>query len=286
MPATTRSKSKQTRLDDFADDNEGTTKKPGNSNIRNAKASKSSSKPSQKGDPTEDRETRGEEDSAKTSTLGKRKQPKNVSSSQTPPAKKRQQKEISSSGDTTSASASEDIKPIVINRAPVLQLWGASVAQFLHPNIPWSTCLGIGSQIAALCAISKGRSIGTIEQADPDKKAEKDKKRRKTAESADEELKVMGFAMQVKNSEVVAQGKPKKANEALLKGKFGDGGYEAARSTMAEALKSWKGKETDLNKKAFAMYEHFRPSVQSGQRGWGRKGELKLENIHESVHRH
>lgn len=277
MPATTRSKSKQTRLDEFADEHAGTTKKLGDS----------TGKSSQVKSARENRETKAEEqDPRKSSTLGKRKQPKNVSRSQSPPAKKRQQKEISASGDVTSPPASEDIKPIVINRAPVLQLWGASVAQFLHPKIAWSTCLGIGSQIATLCAISKGRSIGTIEQADPDKKAEKAEKRRKTAESADEELEVMGFAMHVKNGEVVAQGKPKKASETQLRGKFGDAEYEAAKSTMAEALRSWKGKETDLNKKAFAMYEHFRPSVQSGQGGWGRKGELKLENIHESIHRH
>lgn len=57
-------------------------------------------------------------------------------------------------------------KPIMINRSPVLQLWGACVAGFLHEDLPWETCLNIGAAIAALCAVSKGRAIGMIEPKD------------------------------------------------------------------------------------------------------------------------
>ena len=43
-----------------------------------------------------------------------------------------------------SADASSLEKPIVINRSPVLQLWGACVAGFLHPELGWEVCLNIG----------------------------------------------------------------------------------------------------------------------------------------------
>src|SRR4051794_6442045 len=36
-----------------------------------------------------------------------------------------------------SGSGSE---PIIINRAPVLQLWGSVVAKFVHPDLPWLAC--------------------------------------------------------------------------------------------------------------------------------------------------
>lgn len=92
--------------------------------------------------------------------------------------------------------------------------------------------------------------------------------------------------MHVKDGELVVQGKPKQANEDLLKGKFGDEeDFERAKNAMSSALQSWEGKEEELNKKAFGMYEQFRPSVKSGQGGWGRKGELLVKDIRESVRR-
>lgn len=299
MPVTTRSKTKQTRLDDFANEDATTTKRLEKPSNKKGNAYNDSSKTGRSKNRVETK-TNGSSTTKESLTPRKRKGVTNAgvppseeehqpSSTTAGPAAKKQrhQKKISASGEITSPPAAPSIKPssIVINRAPVLQLWGASVAHFLSPDTAWSTCLGIGSQIATLCAISKGRSIGAIEPADPDKKAEKAEKKRRTAESANEELEVMGFAMHVKDGEVVVQGRRKKANEEQLKGKFGDEGYEAAKLAMAEALESWRGKEDELDKKAFAMYEHFRPVVQSGQGGWGRKGELSLENIHESVHR-
>src|ERR1700760_837001 len=57
---------------------------------------------------------------------------------------------------------------ILINRAPVLHLWAASVAQFRYPSLPWSTCLSAGAAVAAICAVSKGRAIGVMEPKDKD----------------------------------------------------------------------------------------------------------------------
>jgi hypothetical protein len=167
--------------------------------------------------------------------------------------------------------ASDGTKPIIINRAPVLQLWSASVAEFLNPDLPWDSCLSIGSAVSSLCAISKGRAIGVI---DPKDSVEKPKK-----EKQGEEVAVMGFHLRMKDGSVLLGGKAKAANEEGLRKKFGEEGYQAAGDAFRDGLASWEGCEDELDGKAFHMYERFRPSVAGGQRGWGKKGELDLEEV-------
>lgn len=177
-------------------------------------------------------------------------------------------------------------KPIMINRAPVLQLWGAAVTHLVYPDVSWITCLSAGNAISSLCAVSKGKSIGVIEPQDEDPQESRKRKAAKKEVSEMEqttELQVMGFPLHVKDEDVLLGGKSKRLKEATLKAKFGgDESYDAVRKTMEEALQQWKEYEEDLNKKAFHMYEQFRPSVASGQQGWGRKGELNLGQV-ESV---
>ena len=168
-------------------------------------------------------------------------------------------------------------KPIIINRAPVLHLWSASVAQFLHPDLPWDSCLSIGSAVSSLCAISKGRSIGVIEPKDSEAKSKKEKQ--------GEEVAVMGFHLRIEDGAVLLGGKAKAANGEGLRKKFGEEGYQAARHAFRQGLASWEGCEDELDGKAFHMYERFRPSVAGGQRGWGRKGELSLEEVRSVVSR-
>lgn len=182
-----------------------------------------------------------------------------------------------------SASASldhhHDHPHIQINRAPVLTLWAASVTSFLHPSLPWSTCLSAGSAISSLCAISKGRAIGTINQPeDRDTSSDHPKQPR----DDEEEINVMGFKLHIKDGVVVIGGDKKKGNEKALEAKFGDEEEHEARECFQKCLETWKGHEEELSKKAFGMYEKFRPDVASGQRGWGRKGDLSLEKV-ESV---
>ncbi|KAK0641451.1 hypothetical protein B0T16DRAFT_214666 [Cercophora newfieldiana] len=179
-----------------------------------------------------------------------------------------------------------DLEPIIINRAPVLELWGACVSHFLHPELPWTTCLSIGSTISSITAISKGRSIGTISQPDPD---EHKKKRKRATEGgdADEEIKVMGFPVRLKGEVVIFKGKPKPGNEESLAKRFGgEENVERTRRVTESALRhSWKGREADLEKEAFSMYERFRPDVPKGKGGWGRKGVLSLGKIEHVVQR-
>lgn len=174
-------------------------------------------------------------------------------------------------------------KPIIINRAPVLELWGACVAHFLHPDFSWDLCLSIGSSISTITAISKGRSIGTI--APPDE-SKKDASKDQTEKRGDylSTVKVMGFPMQLKGDSVIVKGKPKTTREVSLVRKYGsDEIYGKAKDAMSEALQDWKGKEDGLDAKAFHMYEQFRPDVAKGQKGWGRKGELHLSKVKDTI---
>jgi len=52
---------------------------------------------------------------------------------------------------------------------------------------------------------------------------------------------------------------------------------EFVNKTMAALAASFKPQE--LAEKAFGLYERFRPSIPEGVRGWGAKGELKLDVI-------
>ena len=235
MPATTRSAAKQTHLEDFTD----TSVTPG--------ASKS-----------------------KDININPRKRKSESKQNVAPPAKK--PKESSTAKDTGDGAKDN---PIVINRAPVLQLWGACVTKVVCPDLSWQTCLSAGNAISSLCAVSKGKAIGMIERKERDEDANK---RSKKDTASLENIHVMGFPIPIKDG-VAMMGKTKKTlAEGQLRYKYGnDAKYEGAKKTFQEALKKWKGEEDILQKNAFHMYEKFRPSVPKGQPGWGRKGHLDLE---------
>lgn len=171
---------------------------------------------------------------------------------------------------------------ILINRAPVLHLWAASVVHFVHPELSWSTCLSAGSAISTITAIAKGRAIGTIE----DKKDTEEKRKKKEQGPTDvETIEVMQFKLRVKNglAMVGSEQKGKAGNDGPLKSKFGEESYERVKETFEKSLKSWEGDEEELNRKAFGFYEDFRPSVSAGQKGWGRKGVLKLDTVQKVI---
>ncbi|KAK3081471.1 hypothetical protein LTS18_006372 [Coniosporium uncinatum] len=203
---------------------------------------------------------------------------------QKPTPSKRSKKTDQPSEDTPS----EAHTTIVINRAPVLHLWSASVTHFLHPSLSWETCLSAGSAISSICAVAKGKAIGTIEPTDEsdEKAAKMDEQRKKAAEL--DKLQVMQFKLKVKDGLVLVSGADKKGKpggEGALKGKFGEEGYEKVKKGFEEALEGWREKGEELSGQAFGMYEKFRPDVSKGQSGWGRKGELSLERVREVVGR-
>ncbi|KAJ9610114.1 hypothetical protein H2204_015468 [Knufia peltigerae] len=292
MPATTRSKSKQSHLEDFESNASKGSKHTQNprSRPRTNKITKKSSSSSA----SESKEKKRKSSTHTTTTT-------TITSS--PRSKKSRQGHIDkSSGPVNSSKPSPDAiedednsndDTITINRSPVLQLWSACVAHRLYPKLSWTTDLAIGSAISTLCAIAKGKSVGTIDERErsPEEKAEQNAKRRAAEAGADREVQVMGFRLYVEGEDVMLQGKPKHGNEGLLRSKFGTPeNYERTTKVMQDAIETWtmttgRGYENELNSKAFRMYEQFRPSVQSGQSGWGKKGALKLTKVREVVAR-
>ena len=173
---------------------------------------------------------------------------------------------------------------ITINRAPVLELWASCVTKLIYPSIPWETCLSVGSAISTITAVAKGRSIGTIEKPDPSEAENRRRERqRKAGNEQLEDIEVMGFHLRLKDGKALVGDKPKPGNEGALSKKFGREQYEKAKGGFQDALGSWKGRESELNGEAFRMYEEFRPTVPPGQKGWGRRGQLNLENVRSAV---
>lgn len=62
----------------------------------------------------------------------------------------------------TAPAAATSAAPIPINRAPVLTLWAAVVAQ--RQGFSWEEALTFGKQVSGILAQSKGRSLGIYEE--------------------------------------------------------------------------------------------------------------------------
>ena len=167
---------------------------------------------------------------------------------------------------------------ISINRAPVLTLWAAVVAERL--GFEREEALTLGKAVAGLTAQSKGQRLGIFTPSP----AEVRKKRAEKAKEAGVfRVALLGRAVPVLQTDagLRAAGKDQKpvdpaSVEKYLKSKFGEA-LPAARAAMTKLAKSRKPEA--LAEEGFRLYEAFRPSVPAGTRGWGAKGELSLRKI-------
>ncbi len=163
---------------------------------------------------------------------------------------------------------------IRVNRAPVLTLWAAVVAERL--GYDRDEAFSLGKALAGLNAQSKGRRLGIFKPAERPETARK--------ASLDEELHValLGRSIPAKNTAAGVRAINKghtvepAAVERYLGGKFGDrlGAVEEAMTTLARAFKP-----DDLAVNAFDLYERFRPAIPEGISGWGAQGELDLATL-------
>jgi hypothetical protein len=164
---------------------------------------------------------------------------------------------------------------VLINRAPVLTLWGAVVAEAL--GYERDTALTLGKALAGLNAQSKGRSLGIYGQP---KGSEDELPPKKAGLGEEFWVEICGRAIPAKNTKdgVRAVVKDKAIDpgsvEKYLRGKLGER-YETVRTVMDELARSFP--RAELASKAYALYERFRPNIPSGQQGWGARGELKLD---------
>jgi hypothetical protein len=164
-----------------------------------------------------------------------------------------------------------------INRAPVLTLWAAVVAERL--GYDRETALTLGKAVAGLNAQSKGRRLGIYEEKSEEEK-KKEKKKEKTAKPEFIELLGRGIpAIKTpKGLRASIKGETIRAEsvDSYLKQKFGED-LEEARAAMEELASAFT--PTQLESKAYDLYEKFRPEIPEGKRGWGAKGELDLDYI-------
>jgi hypothetical protein len=158
-----------------------------------------------------------------------------------------------------------------INRAPVLTLWAAVVAERLGHSR--DEALTLGRAVAGMNAQSKAVHLGLREPTPPGEKA------RKRAAAEPQRVELLGRAVPVVRTphglRAAKDGKPESADavERYLAGKFRDS-LDEARSAMKALAAGFPPAE--LAAKAYALYERFRPEIPAGTRGWGAKGVLDL----------
>jgi hypothetical protein len=168
-------------------------------------------------------------------------------------------------------------KKIRINRAPVLTLWAAVVAERLGYNKNES--LTFGKAVAGLNAQSKGRRLGIYEEKSEE---EKEKEAKKESPVKVEFIELLGRGVPavktpqglraaIKGEEIDPQ-----SVEKYLKQKFGDD-LDEARTAMEKLAKTFTPKQ--LESKAYSLYEKFRPKIPEGTKGWGAKGDLDLDAL-------
>jgi hypothetical protein len=171
---------------------------------------------------------------------------------------------------------SENIREniVAINRAPVLTLWAAVVAERL--GYEGEAALTLGKAVAGLNAQAKGRRLGIFQPS----QGEGGKPPKKTGLGEEFWVEVCGRAVPAKNTAAGVRAvikdqpiEPEKVQK-YLENAFG-ASFAAVRQAMEELAAAIAPAE--LEKVAYGLYEQFRPQVEPGQRGWGQKGTLDLD---------
>ena len=166
---------------------------------------------------------------------------------------------------------------ITINRAPVLTLWAAIVAERLGHDR--DAALTLGRAVAGVNAQSKGRTLGLYE---PPSAAEFGQRRRDAKRGETIEVELLGRTVRAKRMaeglRAMERGEPSspEAVERYLESKFGDS-LAAARAAMVTLAEASPPAELAVN--AFELYEAFRPEIPAGVRGWGAAGVLDLTRV-------
>lgn len=168
-------------------------------------------------------------------------------------------------------------KKIKINRAPVLTLWAAVVAERI--GYKKDEALTLGKAVAGLNAQSKGRRLGVYEEKSAEEEAQEGEKKKPVKVEFVELLgrgipavkTPKGLRAAIRGEEIDPQ-----SVEKYLKQKFGDD-LDSARTALEKLARAFTPRQ--LETQAFALYEKFRPAVPEGMKGWGAKGELDLDFV-------
>lgn len=169
---------------------------------------------------------------------------------------------------------------VTINRAPVLTLWAAVVAERL--GFDHEEALTLGKALAGLTAQSKGQRLGIFT---PSPDAVRRERAKKAKAAGVLRVALLGRAVAVLRTDeglraVAKDQKPiaPASVEKYLQSKFGESLLEV-RSAMKKLAQS-RGNDALVNE-AFQLYVAFRPEVPTGESGWGAKGKLSVKKIQE-----
>jgi len=149
---------------------------------------------------------------------------------------------------------------IFVNRAPVLTLWAAIVAERL--GYPWDECLSLGKAVAALTAQNKGEHSGDYEKA-----AEEGKPAKKQRMGAHQFIELCGRNVPISSTpekmRALSGGKEVKSEEVeeYIKVSFGED-LPAVLAVMRKLAKAYSRDE--LQQKAVGLYLGFMPNSNRG----------------------
>ncbi|WP_043359083.1 hypothetical protein [Belnapia sp. F-4-1] len=170
---------------------------------------------------------------------------------------------------------------IRVNRAPVLTLWAAVVAERLG-HLP-ATALSLASVVAGTAARAKARRLGLAEdRASPDQPGGAPAPARKVTRLLGRDIPIAagkdGALLAVRDGHPA----PAAPVEAYLARALGPhlGEVRAAMEGLADRLEP-----EELNRIGFRLYEAFRPEVPEDVSGWGAKGRLELARIRAAADR-
>jgi hypothetical protein len=156
-----------------------------------------------------------------------------------------------------------------VNRAPVLTLWAAVVAERLGHDR--DAALTLGKAVAGMNAQSKGQRLGIYHETEP-----------KTPRPRVQRVELLGRRVPVKRTKAGLRAVRDGAAESpatverYLESKLGAAlpDVRAAMTALAASLPA-----EELAERAYALYEAFRPAVPAGERGWGAQGKLDLDKL-------
>ncbi len=165
---------------------------------------------------------------------------------------------------------------LMINRAPVLTLWAAVVAEVL--GFDHDEALTLGRAVAGLNAYSKGVALGLFQPSPKAVKEQRQKLRKDETVTVDLLHRAVLARRTDEGLRAVSNNRPidPRSVQIYLENKFGDSLREVYE-TMLELAKSLAPSE--LAQRAYSLYEEFRPEIPPGKKGWGAKGKLDLALI-------
>jgi hypothetical protein len=165
---------------------------------------------------------------------------------------------------------------VMVNRAPVLALWAAVVAEML--GFDYDEALTLGRAVAGLNAYSKGVALGLFQPTLKAVKEQRQKLQRDEVVTVDLLHRAVPARRTDEGLRALSNDRPVSPDSVkrYLEGKFGD-----ALDEVYEAMKGLAKSLTpsELAEKGYALYEKFRPEIPPGKRGWGAPGKLDLEGI-------